>query len=717
MRKDRNSGAAHPGKDPVLAALTANAGVVAERWVSEASRESFTRVVDEADHSQVRVRRLEGYIDALLSHCGPRSSAETLAMLRTVLRSEHLRTLELGKMISDHHLLRRMMLEVLREKLPEADQVACTTTVGSIIDLGIEESVHLVEQFMETQKMLMRCSWTSIGDMRDGGQIHTVFCRNAAEYFDADMVALFRYNEDMDEVMCISCFAKGVTLSRNSRFRLDSFPLAKAAFERLEAVVCSEGATSWGRSKKILGGMRFANCIASPLHDGRQILGLLLVGDNTRKDDYTVEEVGLAEELSRQAVRVLESSDVLELLSIRSRAQHALIEAAAEMQQEIDSEEIYRILATKLVELIPSNEVAFYTFDWERSIGNPVYATGPYAGEILADRDFPIDVGIVGSVARSRKAEIISDTEVDERASSIPDTPDTHTAMLAIPILGRKDVLGVLELLRYLPSSYTREELEIGTLFASHVAAALENAALLHDVTKARNEMALHMDLMTHDIANHVTPVIAYLDSLHQRLSDDVESSKMLGRSIEQMEHITHLVDMVRTMASVRDPAPRKYTKLDLGAAMDRAVREVREKNPKTQLTVDLELPRERMNVLADDLLPDIFGNLLAIAVRPKQEGPTKVSISAEKTTKSYREHWLVRMHLPSRAVSNEVKTGAGDMMTKRSQAELVGGFGIGLATARKIAERYSGKLWVSDKVAGDPSKGAVFEIMLPRAK
>ncbi|MCJ7607649.1 MAG: GAF domain-containing protein, partial [Thermoplasmata archaeon] len=331
MRKDRNSGAAHPGKDPVLAALKSSTGVVAERWVSEASRESFTRVVDEADHSQVRVRRLEGYIDALLSHFGSGRSSETLSALRTVIRGEHLRTLELRKMISDHHMLRRIMLEVLREELPEADQVECTTTVGAIIDLGIEESVHLVEQFMDAQKMLMRCSWTSIGDMRDGGQIHTVFCRNAADYFDADMVALFRYNEDLDEVMCISCFAKGVTLSRNSRFRLDSFPLAKTAFECLETVACSEEGSSWKRSRKVLGGMRFANCMASPLHDGRQILGLLLVGDNTRKDDYTIEELGLADELSRQAVRVLESSDVLELLSIRSRAQHALIEAAAEM--------------------------------------------------------------------------------------------------------------------------------------------------------------------------------------------------------------------------------------------------------------------------------------------------------------------------------------------------------------------------------------------------
>ncbi len=716
MRKDRNGGAARSGEDPVLQALRAGAGAIAERWVSESSRETFTRVVDDAGESRMRVKRLEEYILALVSHYASGGAPETLSSLRTVLRSEHLRTLELKKMISDHHLLRRIMREVLRASLPEEELGRAESAVAALMDMGIEESVHLVEQFIETQKMLARCSWAPVGDSHEGDQLHTVFCRNAAEYFDADLVALFRYNEDMEELICISSFGRGVSLSRDSRFRLESFPLAKTAFDSLEAVCCSEGSAPWSRSKKVLGGMRFAHCIVSPLHDGRQILGALLVGDSSRMENYTVEEVGLVDELSRQAVRVLESSDALELLSMRSRAQRALIEAAAEMQQEIDSEEIYRILATKLVELLPSNEVAFYTFDWERSVGNPVYATGPYASEIMADRDFPISIGIVGSVARSKKAEIIPDTEVDERAAVIPDTPDTHTAMLAIPILGRKDVLGVLELMRYLPSSFTREELEIGTLFASHVAAALENAALLRDITKARNEMALHMDLMTHDIANHVTPVVAYLESLQQRLRDDPEASRVLERSTSQIEQITRLVDMVRTMARVRDPAPRKYTKQDIGSAVDRAVEAVNGSNPRNQLEVALELPHERMLVLADDLLQEIFENLLVIAVRPERDGPTRVRISAETTTRSYREHWLVHLYLPTRTVSNGLKAAVGDM-AKPSKAELVGGFGIGLATARNIIDRYSGKLWVSDIVPGDPSKGAVFNVLLPKAK
>jgi hypothetical protein len=55
------------------------------------------------------------------------------------------------------------------------------------------------------------------------------------------------------------------------------------------------------------------------------------------------------------------------------------------------------------------------------------------------------------------------DVETDPRAAQIPDTPGVHARMLAVPVLGRKEVLGVIELLKYMPDSFSQEDLEIAT--------------------------------------------------------------------------------------------------------------------------------------------------------------------------------------------------------------------------------------------------------------
>jgi signal transduction histidine kinase len=704
-----------PTDAKVIKLIRDEAATIVERWAAEVGRVPFARVSESVAAPQVRAERLRTYLTALMDHVQDPSSRKEREVLRSVIRSEHLRTLDLSRIVANQLMLRRILVDFVQERIPDGGETGARRVASFAVDTGIEEIALLMEEHVQMQSVLVKCLSCTPGDRSELEQSFARFCRNAMDYFDADFVSVFRHIQDTEELMCIGCSAKGVAISKDSRMFLSSFPLAAEALQSRAPRTCVSPAWSPGQKRKVLGQMSFDHCIVVPLLRGEARLGVMFIGDTTGPTPFTPDEVSIAEDFGADIVRIMENVDLFEKLSIRSRAQTALIETAANLQKEIESSQIFRIVSEKMAELIPCNELAFYMFDWSRKVGNPVYATGPYASETMEDRDFPADTGYVGHVARTKRAEIIFDTEEDGRGSYIPGTPATHSRMLAVPILGKKEVLGVVELLKYPPDTFTKEDLEVATMFANHAAVAIENAGLLNEVSSTRDQVQLHMDLLTHDIANYTTPVMAYIESLRAMKGLDPEVAQAVEKAYSQVDNIAYLVDTVRTLARLRENALPKLAKTDLRAVLEGAVAEARARSPGRVIDVSVKLPQGPVNVVADPMLKDAFLNLFVTASRSSKRPETRMAVTAEEHKEGRRNMWLVRVEDPGRSVPDALKREV-LTMTKRSRSELTGGFGIGLAAAKSIVDRYSGKMWVSDIVPRDPSKGCVFNMLLPRA-
>jgi GAF domain-containing protein len=519
----------------------------------------------------------------------------------------------------------------------------------------------------------------------------------------------------MRDLVCQACSAKGLALTKDSTVMLESFPAAAQAIAQRKTVYLGEADGEPSKKRKVIGKLAFVHTICAPMIRGEQVAGVLLIGDSSRTMKFTPDDIGLAEDLSKQVSRVLENSELFKALNIRSRAQKVLIDTAASLQQEIESEEIYRIVATRLSELVQCNELAFYVFDWKRNVCNPVYATGAYAAETMADRDFSTDAGVVGYVGKTRKAEIVMDVEEDPRAEYIPGTPKTHTRMLAVPVIGQKEVIGVIELLRYAPSIFSTEDLEIAILFANHASVALENAKLFNELTSVRDQIELHMDLLTHDIANYATPIMAYFETLKKRHDLDPQVATVVESTSQQAESIMRLIGMVRTISRLREAPPKVLKKMDLRKAIQSAIDDVKQFGDAKLVGFDVSLPDDAMLVSADDLLKDIFVNLFYSIALTEQKETTRLLISAEERRERKMIYWWVKVAQPTRAIPPNLK---GDVlrMVKTSKSELTGGFGIGMAAAKGIIDRYSGNMWVGDIVPGDYTKGCVFNMLLPKS-
>jgi len=698
----------------ILAVLKENAGRIIETWARESSKASMQKGVDLNVPEETKVERLKAFYYALLARAESPSSKDSVHMLRSAIRTEHARTSSLSGMIKKQNLLKDTMLYVVEHDLPNLPRNTAKMALDAVVDRGIESTAEMMEEYAEMRSALSRFLPGEDEEV-SLDQALARFCRGAMDYFDVDFVALFRYVPEMQDLVCEACSAKGVALTKDSRVMLDSFPVAAQAIAQRKAVYVGEAEHEPPKKKKALGRLSFTHTICAPLMTGERIIGVVLLGDSSKSIPFTQDEVALADDLSNQASMVLRNSELYKALTVRSRAQKVLIDTAASLQQEIESEEIYKIVATRLAELVQCDELAFYVFDWKKNVCNPVFATGPYAAETMADRDFPPSTGIVGWVGRTRKAEIVMDVELDQRAEYIPNTPKTHTRMLAVPVVGQKEVLGVIELLRYSPEIFSQEDLEIATLFANHASVALENAKLFNELTSVRDQIELHMDLLTHDIANYATPIMAYFETLRKRRDLDSELATVVERTSRQAESILRLIEMVRTISKLREEPSKHLKKMDLRKAIESAIGDVEKFSEGRRLSIDVSLPDDAMLVSGDEMLKDIFVNLLCSIALTEQKERTSLHITAEERKERKMLFWWVKVAQPSRAIPPNLK---GDVlrMVKSSKSELTGGFGIGMAAAKGIVEKYSGSMWVGDIVPGDYTKGCIFNMLLPKA-
>jgi GAF domain-containing protein len=700
----------------IFEVLRANSGRIVDGWAAASSKSVYLRGAEIKVSDEVRVDHMGRFFGALIDKAFDPDDKKARQTLRSQIRGEHARSASLASTVKKLNLLKDVMIYVVEHDLPKINRVTAKIAIDTVVDRCIEDTVLMIDEYGEMRTSLVKCMPGSPLTQQSLDQDLSRFCRSVMDYFETEFVAVFRHNSNLKDLVCLSSSAKSIALTKDTSIQLESFPLAENAISKRRALSTDNGRKDKGGGETAIGRLNFQHSVVTPVIKGDEVVGVLLVGDNSRLVPLTSDEVSLIEDLSVQLSWVLENNAIFNQLSVRSKAQKTLIDTAAALQQEIESEEIYRIVATRLAEIIPCDEFVFYVFDWDRRVTNPAYALGPYVAEIMADRDFSVDVGFVGYVAKTRKAEIIWDTETDPRGDYIPGTPTSTMRMLAVPVLGQKDVLGVIELMRYPPGVFTQDDVEIATMFANHASVALENAKLLKELRSAREQIEIHMDLLTHDIANYATPIMAYFDSLKAKEGLDIEVSGIVEKTAHQIEDIMKLVDMVRTISKLREGASKALRSMDLRKAIQRATKEFRGHPGGREVEVTLGLPSGPMMVMADEMLEALFTNLFYSIGLSERCQETRLSLSVEARTERKLDFWWVKVTQPNKTIPNHLK-GAVLRMSKASKSELTSGFGIGLAAARAIVERYRGNMWVSDLVPGDPSKGCVFNIMIPRQR
>src|ERR1700740_3584165 len=159
-----------------------------------------------------------------------------------------------------------------------------------------------------------------------------------------------------------------------------------------------------------------------------------------------------------------------------------------------------------------------------------------YPPEFAERSRIKVGQGVTGLAAQSRQAVLIDDVREDPRY--IEGVPNVCSE-LAIPLITKNRVIGVIDIEAREPRAFTEEHLRILTLIASRMAAGIENAQLYTRTTRQARIL-----LLLNEIARELTSILN-LDELLGRIAELVRrlidyqmfSILLLDASGEKLQH------------------------------------------------------------------------------------------------------------------------------------------------------------------------------------
>ncbi|HJX04713.1 MAG TPA: HAMP domain-containing sensor histidine kinase [Thermoplasmata archaeon] len=274
----------------------------------------------------------------------------------------------------------------------------------------------------------------------------------------------------------------------------------------------------------------------------------------------------------------------------------------------------------------------------------------------------------------------------------------------------RGEMLAYLETLKprddHIPDA---EVIEIVEIFASLAGIAIENSRNFQSHVDSRRNAELYTDLLSHDIKNYNQAMLGYLELLRSKLKEP-EHLTLIDKISEQVVNTGWLATNVRTMSRVTF-GDVELVRTDLGAVLLQCNTSVAQYFPSRRITFLGDVQPNRHFAYADELVRELFINILTNAVKYDPSGVVEIDISVDRVFVNDRKLWAISIADRGRGIPDDMKEVIFDRFSKAAKKK---GSGLGLHIVRALAKRYGGSVTVEDRVKGDHTKGAVFKVLLP---
>jgi signal transduction histidine kinase len=259
---------------------------------------------------------------------------------------------------------------------------------------------------------------------------------------------------------------------------------------------------------------------------------------------------------------------------------------------------------------------------------------------------------------------------------------------------------------RKVPSKDTVDKIQV---LADLAAIAVENSKTYEEAVNAMKDSQEYLDLIVHDIGNMVSPLQYYLRSAEEPSASEERRYQSIRNAAELGCAIKSLVDNVRKFSEVRATGGLPQQRLDLREVIQGCIPDLKRSYPEKNISVNLECQDLESQIMADELIHDLFMNLLSNAVKytPGEDAAVDVKIIEGYSAIT------VRVEDRGRGIPDSRKDRIFTRFSRRPEG--MEGKSLGLSIVALLVERYNGLIAVKDRVPGDCTKGACFEVSFPK--
>jgi len=228
--------------------------------------------------------------------------------------------------------------------------------------------------------------------------------------------------------------------------------------------------------------------LAVPLMLRNRCVGVLDI-QSRHADYFTGEQQKILTLLASRLAIAVENARLFERVRAQADTLLLLNEVSRETGSILDVEELLRRAAEQTKRVIDYQILSIMLYDEEQKVFR--HRVDVKHGQRTQGKlRVATSEGIVGAAATLKEPVIVPDVTVDPRYLMV--NPETRSE-LAIPMIHKGKVIGVLDLESPQPNYFTEDHVQTLTILAGNLAVSLENARLYEQV--ARDEARLERDL------------------------------------------------------------------------------------------------------------------------------------------------------------------------------------------------------------------------------